>query len=112
MDYCQLPDASTSQQVRPFLHAGIDTQILEKLKKEECPEITASSIQEIDHETYQVLQLAVTRQIEKEEEFHGLLPVHYDNIMFLRLNPRKAAGKVSTAIKIAQAATGPLPEGR
>ena len=88
VDFCQLPDASTSQRIKRFLHAGIDTQLLAELKEKECHEIEATSVQEIDRETYQVLQLAVARQIEKTEEFHGLLPVEYDNIKFQKLNPR------------------------
>lgn len=89
VDFCQLPDVITSKRIKPFLHAGIDTQILAALKKEAQPEVTASCIQEIDDKTYHMLQVAVAKQIRCVEKFHGLLPVEYETMRFLELNPRK-----------------------
>ena len=96
VDYCQLPDAATSQRVRAFLHAGIDTPILEYLKKEERLQINAWSVREIDRQSYRLLQAAVARQI--ESEFGGsILPVMWDDIMWRRLNRRDTATVSSEA---------------
>ena len=85
VEFCHLPDPATSQRVKPFLHAGIDTPILAYLKKAQRLEITASSIQEVDRRSYQLLQAAVASQI--QSQFGGrILPVMWDNIMWRRLN--------------------------
>ena len=85
VDYCQLPDPATSQRIKPFLHAGIDTPILCELNRREGQAFKASTIREIDRNMYLSLQDAVARHI--EDEFNGLISrVMYDNIMWRRLN--------------------------
>jgi hypothetical protein len=85
VDYCHLPNVTVSQRIKPFLHAGIDTPILEFLKKAEHLEISAWSVKEIDRQSYQVLQAAVGRQI--AIQFGGdITPVMWDDIIWRRLN--------------------------
>jgi len=90
VDYCKLPDAATSQRVKAFLHAGIDTPILKYLKRKERLEITASSVRDIDRQGYKLLQAAVAREM-KSEFGDSVLPVTWDNIMWRRLNRRDTA---------------------
>lgn len=90
VDFCLLPNAATSQRIKPFLHAGIDKPILKYLKKEEQLEISASSVGEIDRQSYQQLQAAVARQI--KSQFGGsILPVTWDNVMWRSLNGKDPA---------------------
>ena len=84
--YCQLPDKETSQRVKGFLHAGIDTKILEELKKDECSDIKANTIQEISPEEYRRLQQRVEGLISTKKEFEGFCPVVWDNVMWWGLN--------------------------
>ena len=87
VDYCQLPNNRVSQRVRAFLHAGIDTPMLEYLKKKEHLEIAASSVREIDREAYKLLQDAVARQITSKYN-NSILPIMWDDIMWRRQNRR------------------------
>ena len=83
VDYCQLPDVATSKRLLPFLHAGIDTYILDELKKREKGAFKVWSLQEIDRDMYLRLQDAVIRHI--EDEFNGEISrVVYDNIIWRR----------------------------
>lgn len=84
--YCKLPDARTARRILPFLHCGIDTRIMNYLKRR-YPEaaITASTIQSINKKAYRALQGLVARDI--KETFGGkVCPAEYDDIMWNRLN--------------------------
>ena len=63
VDFCLIPDPATSQRVKPFLHAGIDTPMLKHLKKRGELKIAASSVHEINRQTYRLLQAAIANQV-------------------------------------------------
>jgi len=98
VDFCQLPNPETSKRIKPFLHAGIDTPILEFLKREEHLEINVRSVKDIDRQRYKIFQDAVAKQI--VTKFGGRIsPVMWDNIMWRRLNresfkPTEALGSI------------------
>lgn len=84
--YCKLPEAGTALRVLPFLHCGIDTGIMNYLKRR-YPKggITASTLDDINKRVYRALQGLVACDI--EETFRGrVCPVEYDDIMWNRLN--------------------------
>jgi hypothetical protein len=84
--YCKLPDSQTAQRIMPFLHGAIDTAIMEHLKQVyPKTNIAASTIQAIDQQAYRVPQSLIACDI--NENFRSNIhPVHYDDIMWDRLN--------------------------
>jgi len=84
--YCKLPDPQTAQRILPFLHGAIDTRIMNHLKQRYPITTNApSTIHAIDKQLYRVLQGLVERDI-KESFRSEIHPVHYDDIMWNRLN--------------------------
>ncbi len=85
--YCQLPDLKTAKQTMGWLNAAIDTKMMKYLKKmpdSESSSIEATSIEDVDEETYAELQKLVHKDI-KQQNFR-ILPVQWDDIMWRRLN--------------------------
>jgi hypothetical protein len=84
--YCSLPDCECAAKLLPMLHAAVDTKMMRNLRKNYPEEnIKAETIEAVDKADYVSLQKLVKRHI--EDEFDNLiLPVHYDDIMWYRLN--------------------------
>jgi len=84
--YCKLPDPQTADRILPFLHSAIDTPIMKYLKQRyPRANINACTIGAIDKKTYGTLQELIARDI-KEKFQDTIYPVHYDDIMWNRLN--------------------------
>jgi DNA primase len=84
--YCKLPDPQTAERILPFLHGAIDTPIMKHLKQRyPRANITASTIKAIDQQAYRTLQELIACDI-KDNFQSNIHPVHYDDIMWNRLN--------------------------
>jgi len=84
--YCKLPDQQTADRILPFLHSAVDTPIMKHLKQRyQWANITASTIEAIDKQTYRTLQELIALDI-KETFQDSIHPVHYDDIMWNQLN--------------------------
>jgi hypothetical protein len=84
--YCHYPDYKASKKLLPLLHAAVDTKMMKDLK-EYYPQdnIKAETIEAVSKSEYVTLQKMVNRHI--EDEFKNLIfPVHWDDIMWYRLN--------------------------
>ena len=86
--YCNLPDYESAAKLLPMLHSAVDTLMMKNLKKKYPKEnIKAKTIEAVGKSDYVVLQKMVKKHIEDEFE-NKILPVHYDDIMWYRLNKR------------------------
>ena len=86
--YCNLPDCDSAAKLLPMLHSAVDTLMMENLKKKYSNEkVKTETIQAVGKSDYAVLQKMVKRHIEDEFD-KKILPVHYDDIMWYRLNRR------------------------
>jgi len=84
--YCSMPSPDMASRTSQFLHGAVDTRTIKYLKHK-YPGITiiASSIAQVDEQTYRTLQSMVSQDI--RDRFHGdLLPVQYDDIIWQELN--------------------------
>lgn len=71
-----------------MLHAAVDTSMMKNLKEKYPREnFKAATIESVGKSEYVALQKLVTKHI--KDKFKDLiLPVHYDDIMWHRLNRR------------------------
>jgi len=84
--YCLQPSSDVACRISRFLHGAVDTPIMNHLKRVYSDTtIKAITIEQVDKSTYQILQDLLARDI--KDRFHGdVLPVQYDDIMWLALN--------------------------
>ena len=81
-----LPNSYTAERILPFLNTGIDTPILNHLKKSFPGELVrARTVEQIDEITYEKLQKLIRLDIEMNFN-NEILPTQYDDIMWYRLN--------------------------
>jgi hypothetical protein len=86
--YCNLPDYESAAKLIPLLHSAVDTQMMKNLqRKYPNANMKAKTIEGVGREDYAVLQNMVKQHIEDEFD-KAILPVHYDDIMWHRLNRR------------------------
>jgi hypothetical protein len=86
--YCSLPDHETAAKLLPMLHSAVDTLMMRNLKKKYPKEnIKAVTIEAVGKSDYFLIQKMVQQHIEDEFD-EGILPVHYDDIMWYRLKRR------------------------
>ena len=86
--YCNLPDYESAARLLPILHSAVDTLMMKNLKKKYPKEnVEAETIEAIGKSDYGILQKMVRQHIEDEFD-KPILPVHYDDIMWHRLNRR------------------------
>ncbi len=84
--YCSQPSSDVASRIGRFLHGAVDTPIMNHLKRKypKTP-VRATTIEQIDEQTYRTLQDLLARDI--EDRFHGdILPVQYDDVMWQELN--------------------------
>lgn len=84
--YCSQPSSDVASRIGRFLHGAVDTPIMNYLKRK-YPEgsVRATTIEQVDEQTYRTLQGLLTQDI--KDRFHGgMLPVQYDDIMWQELN--------------------------
>ncbi len=86
--YCHLPDPETAERIIQWLNSAIDTKMMGYLKRLSGGDaVNATSIEQVNENTYMILQRLVWRDINKT--FAGsILPVEWDDIMWRRLNRR------------------------
>ena len=82
--YCPLPDSIAADRTSRWLHAAIDTKMLKYLKGSD---IQATTIEDIDSETYIKLQELVREDIKGKFSNH-IIPVQWDDIMWRQLNKK------------------------
>jgi hypothetical protein len=84
--YCHLPGFDSTVRLLPMLHAAVNNKMMENLKKKYPKEsIKVGKIEAVSKSEYVDLQELVAKHI--NDEFKNLiLPVHYDDIMWHRLN--------------------------
>ncbi len=84
--YCSLPSCETTAILIPLLHAAIDTKMMNHLRNRYSEEnFKAGTIESVDEAEYNVIRKLVMMNI--KDEFNNLiLPVHYDDIMWYRIN--------------------------
>jgi len=86
--YCNLPDHETAARLLPMLHSAVDTIMMEHLKKKYPKEnLKAETIEAVNKSDYFVLRKMVNQHI-KDEFDKPIRSVHYDDIMWYRLNRR------------------------
>ncbi len=84
--YCGLPSSEHARRLLPFLHGAVDNQIMKHLKNGHADTvITATRIVQVDRNAYDSLQNLVAKDI-KANFPDWVHPVHYDDVMFRRLN--------------------------
>jgi hypothetical protein len=84
--YCHYPDYQASKKLIPLLHAAVDTLMMKYLKEEYQQEnIKAETIEAVSKAEYVTLQKMVNMDIENEFE-NQIFPVHWDDIIWYRLN--------------------------
>lgn len=84
--YCNLPDPETSARLLPWLHAGVDTKMMNYLKQHyPDAKIKAATIEAVGKLEYVALRKLVAKDIETNFE-NRILPVHYDDIMWYCFN--------------------------
>jgi len=88
--YCSQPSLHAASQISRFLHGAVDKPILDHLKGKYPAELVrATTIEQVDEQTYRTLQSLIARDI--KDSFHdSLLPVQYDDIMWQELNRENA----------------------
>ncbi len=84
--YCGLPSPERARELVPMLHAAIDNQILDHLKRRfPTAGVEATSIADMNRADYELLQSLIATEI--REDFNSkIYRVQYDDILFLRLN--------------------------
>lgn len=86
--YCHYPCCESFGKLLPMLHAAVDTLMMKNLKKKYPKEtIKATTIKAVGKSDYETLQNLVTKHI-KDEYADSIMPVHYDDIIWHRLNRR------------------------
>lgn len=84
--YCSQPSSDVASRISQFLHGAVDSPIMGHLKRKypETP-VRATTIEQVDEQTYRALQHLLARDI--KDRFHDdILPVQYDDIMWQELN--------------------------
>ena len=86
--YCRLPSPEAAEKIQKWLNAAVDTKMMGYLKGlSRGDAVNATSIEQVNENTYMILQKLVWRDINKT--FAGsILPVEWDDIMWRRLNRR------------------------
>jgi hypothetical protein len=84
--YCSQPSLEVAVRIDPFLHGAVDTAMMKYLKLMH-PEtrVRAVTIEQVDEQTYRVLQALIARDI-KDNFQSDILPVQWDDIMWQKLN--------------------------
>jgi len=84
--YCSLPSSDAASRISQFLHGAVDTPIMDHLKcKYPDGPVRATTIEQVDEQTYRTLQDLLAQDI--ENSFHSdILPVQYDDIVWRELN--------------------------
>ncbi len=84
--YSHLPSKSVADLLTPWLHAGLDTPMMEYLhRKYPSDAVSPQTIEQVNKEAYEMLQILVQRDI--SETFKGkILPVQFDDVMWYTLN--------------------------
>ena len=88
VDYCHFPDRETAHKLRPWLNSAIDTKMMKYLKGLSCNEssnISATTVEQVNEDTYHTLQDLVHRDIEDTFD-DSIMAVDWDDIMWRRLN--------------------------
>jgi len=86
--YCHLPDSDTSKRMTQWLNPGIDTKMMGYLKGLPGGKgVSATSIEQVDKNTYIKLQVLVRKDIEASLPT-GTLPVQLDDIKWRELNKK------------------------
>jgi hypothetical protein len=84
--YCAQPSTQAAYRVLPWLHVAIDSPILKHLKaKYPDAKISATTIEQIDEDTYTALQKLIRRDILADFN-NEVSPVEYDDIVWRWLN--------------------------
>jgi hypothetical protein len=84
--YCHYPDYQASNKLVPLLHAAVDTKMMKDLKKKiQQEDIKAETIEAVSQAEYVTLQNMVNINI-KDEFKNQIFPVHWDDILWYRLN--------------------------
>lgn len=84
--YCNLPDHDTATRLIPMLHSAIDTIMMKELKRNYPKEnLKAETVEAVNKSDYFVIRKMVDQHI-KDEFDKPIQPVHYDDIMWYRLN--------------------------
>lgn len=86
--YCHLPDPISADRTSKWLHAAIDTKMLKYLRTRPGSgesSIQATTIEDIDRETYTKLQELVREDIKGKFSNH-IIPVQWDDIIWRQLN--------------------------
>jgi hypothetical protein len=84
--YCNLPDCESAAKLLPMLHAAVDTLMMKDLKENYPYEtIKAETIEAVSKSEYDTLQKMVNWHIEDKFQ-NKIFPVHWDDIMWYRLN--------------------------
>ncbi len=84
--YCSQPSSDVAARIGPFLHGAVDTAMMNylKLKYPKTP-VQATTIEQVDEQTYRVLQAFLAQDI-KDRFQSDILPVQWDDIMFQELD--------------------------
>jgi hypothetical protein len=84
--YCSQPSSDVSARIDPFLHGAMDTAMMKYLilKYPETP-VRATTIEQVDEQTYCVLQGLLARDINDRFQ-NDILPVQWDDILWQELN--------------------------
>jgi len=86
--YCSLPSPEVADRLLPFLHGGLDNQIIQQLiGRFGDSGVVSKNLEDVDDHKYAQLQAPVCKQI--REDFGSLIhPVQFDDILFRKLNRR------------------------
>ena len=86
--YCHLPSPEATEKIQKWLNAAVDTKMLKYLKAmpgAEASLVPATTVEQVDENTYVILQRLVWSDI--NERFAGsILPVEWDDIIWRQLN--------------------------
>ena len=86
--YCHLPSPEAAEKIKKWLNAAIDTRMLKYLTAmpdAKASLVRATTVEQVDENTYTALQQLVRRDINKT--FAGsIFPVEWDDIMWRQLN--------------------------
>jgi hypothetical protein len=88
--YSHLPDCEKSRELSEWLHAALDTKMMDCLNKwlrsKHCPECTLpKTIEGVDKDTYRKIRKVVDKFI-KEKHAGSITPVEFEEIYWRKLN--------------------------
>ena len=88
--YCHLPSPEVADGIKKWLNSAVDTKMMRYLKEQPyvgASSIRATTIEQVDENTYAMLQRLVCSDI--NGKFAGsILPVEWDDIMWRKLNKK------------------------